>query len=161
MIVFGNGFKKAVAQAVESAMESERKTSQKKFTNWSGLHSEITKLKEEAETYKVEKDRRQEEADRREREIQHKLGLHKVQVEHERTQATEAAKLEIERTGLDRDQKRFEEQMQFHQERFEKEVTYQRGLLEKMLERLPTAEVYADLTPHGNGNGAERETVRR
>ena len=151
MIIFGNGFGKIVAESVKTALEAERDEAGAKFKKMTTLREEITKLRDDLETLKIEKGRRTEDTERREREIQHKLGLHKKQVEHEQKQATESAKLEIERAGLDRDRLHFEERMEFHQTRFEEEVKYQRGLLEKMLKQLPSAEIFAGLGGREHG----------
>lgn len=159
MIVFGNGFKRRVAEAVKDAMEMERQASEKRLGKWKGLHEEVAKLTEQVEALKIEKERIEEGHKRREREIEHKLGLHKQQVEHEKKYAAEMAKVEVDRANLDQDKARFGEQMEFMQERFEKEVKHQRSLMEQMIQRLPSAEIFADLSNGGNG-GARRSKSR-
>ena len=44
------------------------------------------------------------------------------------------------------DKERFKAEMEFQRERLEGEVGALRELVQKMMERLPSAEIYADLT---------------
>lgn len=71
------------------------------------------------------------------REIEHKLGLHKIQVEQEKTAAVTEAKLAVREEALAAKEGRFQQEMQFMQKRFEDEVASQRKLVEQVLDRLP------------------------
>lgn len=105
------------------------------------LQQEVTDLKGQIETLRLEKGRIKEEQDRREREVRHEVGLLRKQVETEQELATQEAVLKVREENLAADKSRFEEQMEFTRKRFEKEVGYLRDLMGQILERLPTVTV--------------------
>lgn len=78
--------------------------------------------------------------DKEKREIDHKLGLHRIQVEQERTAAVQEAKLAVREEALAAQEGRFRQEMEFMQTRFEDEVKSQRILVEQVLTRLPVFE---------------------
>lgn len=99
----------------------------------------LTALKEEIETLKIEKGRREEEFQRREREVEHKVGLERKRQEFEVSSAKREATLSVREENLKADRARFEEQMKFHDKRFTEEVGYLKGMLEQVLGRLGVA----------------------
>lgn len=119
------------------------------FKTVADLQDRITKTREEIETLRIEKARREEEFARKEREVEHKVGLERKRQEFEITQAKRETELTVREENLTADRKRFEEQMGFLTERFEGEVKYQRELLTKVLERLPSAEIIANISNGG------------
>jgi hypothetical protein len=115
-----------------------------------GLSQKIKEQRDELETLRIEKGRKEEEFEKREREIEHKVGLERTRQEFEMEQAKREATVAVREENLDADRKRFEEQMKFHEDRFTKEVTYLKEMLEAIVQRLPSAEFTADVTPARN-----------
>jgi hypothetical protein len=101
----------------------------------------ITKLREELETLRIEKSRKEEEFAKKEREIEHKVGLERKRQEFEIEQAKRETSVTVREENLNADRKRFVEQLDFHQKRFESEVKYLHEMAEKLMERLPSAEI--------------------
>ncbi len=120
------------------------------------LEQERTRLREEIETLKIEVDRKDEENSRKIREVEHATGLHRKQSEWEREKAVGEAKLKVREENLSAEQKRFEQQMDFHKTQIKNEVDRMQALITGLLERLPTISVEKaiDLTYGGNGNKA-------
>lgn len=85
----------------------------------------------------IELDRVKEEHARKEREIEHKLGLHRIQVDQERTSAVTEAKLAVREEALVAAQDRHQEQITFIRERMENEMDAHRAILNEVLSRLP------------------------
>lgn len=90
----------------------------------------------------------QAERERVELEVEHKLGLHRQQIESERrimvaeaeaerARAVEQARLAVREENLDAERKRFEEEVEFRTKRFEEEAKTLRDLTGQILERLP------------------------
>jgi hypothetical protein len=126
-----------VTQHAETALSA--------VTNLSKLERDINTLKKEKNDLLIESGRRDEEFKRREREIEHKVGLERKRQEFERDQAKREAVVEVREKNLDADRKRFEEQMQFHQNRFEQEVKYLHEMMDSVLKRLPDASIIAKI----------------
>lgn len=97
-------------------------------------------VKKELTDKQIELDKLRERHERENREIEHKLGLHKVQVAQERHAAVQEAKLAVREEALEAQKGQFQNEMKFMQDRFEKEVESQRKLVEQVLERLPKFE---------------------
>lgn len=102
--------------------------------------TELQSTKKELVEAQLELSKIQEKHDRERREIEHKLGLHRTQVEQERKSAVQEAKLAVREEALEAQQGRFEKEMEFMQTRFEDEVKSQRVLVEQVLTRLPVFE---------------------
>ncbi len=113
---------------------------------------ELDSLRRQKGELEVALDRLREEKSRDEREIEHKLGLHRVQVESERTimrteaeaerlRAVEEARLAVREGNLDAERKRFEQEIEFRTKRFEEEAATLRNLTSQILERLPKVNV--------------------
>jgi len=98
------------------------------------------KLKQEIETLKIEKGRKEEEFARKEREVEHKVGLERKRQEFEVASAKREAILSVREENLKADRSRFEEQMKFHTDRMTQEVGYLKELVADMSKRLPSAE---------------------
>jgi len=134
-----------VRDALDDAADTVRR-----YREITRLQDTVTSLKKEIETLTIEKDRKEEDFARREREIEHKVGLEKKRSEFERDAAKREATLELREEALGAKEEAFRERMEFLTTRFEEEVTYQRDVLEKVLARLPSAEIIARI---GNGGG--------
>ena len=128
---------KTALSDVEGAMRSVKTMAQ--------LNGQVVRLKENLETLKIEKDREDEKFARKEREIEHKVGLERKRQEFEISQAKREATVDIREENLSADRTRFEDQMKFQEERFTKEVKYLKDMMNKMMERLPSAEIYAEM----------------
>lgn len=142
-----------VSQTVEQVVRDSQERVKRDLTGFktvAELQDRIAKTREEIETLRIEKDRREEEFTRREREVEHKVGLERKRQEFEIAQAKRETELTVREENLTADRKRFEEQMGFLTERFEGEVKYQRELLTKVLERLPSAEIIANISNGGS-----------
>jgi hypothetical protein len=101
----------------------------------------VTELREQLETLKIEKARKDEEFAKREREIEHKVGLERKRQEFEIQQSKREAVVSVQEENLKADRKRFEEQLKFHEDRFTQEVKYLKDMVTEVLKRLPTSEI--------------------
>lgn len=115
------------------------------------LREEKHRLNEEIEKLKLERDRKQEEFDRREREIEHKVGLERKRQDQERELARREAKADAREENQKQAEKAVDERMKF----FRDELDDQKELLMKVLERLPSAEIFAEIGGQKNGNGSD------
>ena len=137
-----------IREAVEDVAKNEEALLRKRlsgFRNMETLHQRVLELKANVEDLEISKGRKKEEFDKREREIEHKVGLEKKRQEFEIQQAKREATVSIKEENLKADKERFEEQMTFHEERFKEEVGYLKKMVGQVLERLPSAEIYASL----------------
>lgn len=134
---------KAIREAVERVVKSALGDAESALAKV----REITTLRSDIETLKIEKGRKEEEAARREREIEHKVGLERKRQEFEIEQSKREATVSIREENLKADRERFEEQLKFHEDRFSKEVGYLKEILADIVKRLPSAEFTADLGP--------------
>lgn len=132
--------KDSVKEIVRDALSDAEKVMQR--------IGELTKLREEIETLKIEKGRREEEYSKRDREIEHKIGLERKRQEFEVAQSKREATVSIREENLKADRDRFESQMKFHDERFTQEVGYLKDMITQMMTRLPSAEILSDTSPH-------------
>lgn len=108
-----------------------------KIRSYLDLASETEKLRDQVASLKIEKSQREEEFARKEREIEHKIGLVKLQQETELRHQKETITLEIERKNLENEKGLFKTEMEFRNTRWESEVKYLKDILEKVLKRLP------------------------
>ena len=113
------------------------------------LSAKVKATREELETLKIEKARKDEDFAKREREIEHKVGLERERQKVELENAKREATLSVREENLKADRQRFEEQMKFHEDRFTEEVKYLKDMLGQIVERLPTANLTGDITPAG------------
>lgn len=107
------------------------------------LQKEIAKLQ-------AEKDNITEGFARKERELEHKTGLVRSEIEAEKRQASkdfdlrvQEAKLEAKAIGLQEREKAFAEKMTFIEKRFTEEVGYLKEMVSDMSKRLPDATILA------------------
>lgn len=87
-------------------------------------------------------------AERQEFETEHRLGLHRAQIESERRimqaeavserrRAVDEARLAVREENLTAERDRFEQEIEFRTKRFEEEAETLRNLTSQILERLP------------------------
>ncbi|MGJ0510216.1 MAG: hypothetical protein ACR652_24480 [Methylocystis sp.] len=119
----------------------------------SDLSAKVKELREELEALQAATARKQEEFDRRERDVEHKIGLERKRQELEQqkqqlelTASKREAIVQLREENLAADRKRFAEQMEFHDQRFTQEVTYLKEIIGDIAKRLPSAEIYANLS---------------
>lgn len=142
-IVLGNKrLGEVVAEAVKSVSESSEKDARDllaKVGKAGELQKEITRLE-------IDLSKKQEDWNKREREVEHKVGLERKRQEFEIEQAKRETTVKVREENLAADKERFKSEMDFQRKRLEEEVSSLRELVGKMMERLPSAEIYADLT---------------
>lgn len=147
LIVIGKArFEKAIAELHKEAIgkvEGELAG----IRSISDLTTRVKALRGEVETLEIAKGRKEEEFARKEREVEHKVGLERKRQEQELTLAKRESTVTVREENLKADRGRFEDQMKFQEERFTKEVGYLKEMLGEIVQRLPTAEFTADLTP--------------
>lgn len=139
---------KSVRESVERIVQNalaQTDTTLAKLRQMVDYGAEVLKLREEIETLKIEKGRKEEESARKEREIEHKVGLERKRQEFEVEAAKRDATLTVREENLAADRKRFEDQMAFHEKRFSEEVTYLKEMVGQVLERLPNVTVAGSL----------------
>ena len=158
--MFGLTRNHEIESAVRSAVEKIVSDAMADAQSALRLSGQLTKLREELETLRIEKGRKEEEFTRKEREVEHKVGLERKRQEFEIQQAKREATVTLREENLAADRKRFEDQMEFHNKRFTEEVTYLKDMVAKVLERLPTAEIAMEVTG-GTGNRAVQRGTRR
>lgn len=129
-IAFGPRAKvfKALEQIVSQAMKPTEDAIRR--------YPELGALREQIETLKIEKGRREEEFARQQREVEHKVGLERKRQEFEVASAKREATLAVREENLKADRARFEEQMKFQTKRFEEEVGYLKGMLSDVLKQI-------------------------
>ena len=110
------------------------------------LEAERQALVEQIEKLKVEKGRADEENARKVRDAEHTAGLHRKQAEWESKRAAEEAVLKVQQENLSKDQKRFEEQMEFHKQQIAAEVSRLETMVNGLMERLPVVNVNKKVT---------------
>lgn len=112
--------------------------------------AQVVELKKEIATLHAEKANIEEGFARKEREVEHKTGLLRLEIEAEQKQSAkdfelrvQEAKLDARKVALDDKEKAFQERMTFIEKRFTDEVGYLKEILEKMSDRLPDASIIA------------------
>lgn len=135
----------AAKAAAETVIEQARRDLDG-FREIPRLQGVVTKLKEEVEALTIQKGRKEEEYARKEREIEHKVGLERKRQEFEVEQAKRETMVKVREENLTADKARFEQEMKFTRDRFTEEVGYLKEMVGKVLERLPTAEIIANVS---------------
>lgn len=131
MLIIGEGrLKQVIQDAVSDAESSVIK---------------LSALRKEIATLEIERDKKREEWDRKEREIEHKIGLERKRQEFEIESAKRETGLKVREDNLAADKERFKSEMEFQRERLSGEVDSLRLLVNEMLKRLPSAEIYAEI----------------
>lgn len=117
--------------------------------------AEVTSLKRQVENLRIEKARLTEDNDRKIRETEHRVGLLKIQQQHDVDNAKRETMVQVREENLARDQQRFEAQMEFQRTQLQGEIHRVERILEQVLERLPNfdATVSAALGPSRGKRG--------
>lgn len=109
----------------------------------------VVELTKQIATLKIERDNIQEGFARKEREVEHKVGLLRQEMDVTEAQReaqyalrVQEAKLAAREAGLVEREKAFAERMDFIQGRFEKEVGYLKEMVGQIMKRLPDATVF-------------------
>lgn len=110
------------------------------------LSAKVKQLQEQVSLLTIQKSQKEEEFARERREIEHKVGLVKLQQEAELEIKVQQKELDIERKLLGNERIAFEEKMTFMADRFKLEVEEQRKMIQEMLKRLPSAEILAKIS---------------
>ncbi len=108
-------------------------------------HAKLAELQKQIIKLEIEKDRKDEAFARKEREIEHKIGLERKRQEFEISQAKRETTVVVREENLKADKERFKAEMDFQRKHLEDEIKSLRELVVKMLERLPSAEIYAEI----------------
>lgn len=121
------------------------------------LSEDIVALRKQLTDLRIEKDRETERRERQQREVEHKVGLERMRFEQEKREhekelaiAKREAQIALREDNLAEERAKFEKDMKFITERFEKEGEYTRELMSEILKRLPNMNVEAIV---GGGNG--------
>lgn len=120
--------------------------------------AELKQLKQDAELALQEVETKHE---RETREIEHKLGLHRQQVEFEREKAVEEARLAVQKENLNDATERLKEQAEFQKAAMEREMDGIREMNRQILSRLPDVQWQikenrgAPALPAGDGDDAD------
>ena len=143
LVVIGNTkLDDAIARAIKSAQQDAA-------DNASSLLDRVktaADLEKKIADMEIAQAKKQEAWDRREREVEHKVGLERKRQEFEIEQAKRDTQVTVREENLKAEKERFKSEMDFQRKRLEEEVGSLRELVQKMLERLPSAEIYADLS---------------
>ena len=115
------------------------------------LTEQVVELKRQITDLEIKKSKVEEDNARERRELTHMIGLEKRRQEAELVQGKKDAELTVREANLSADRTRFDEQMKFQMERFNKEVDYLHGMVGQMLERLPTITVDRTIGPAKEG----------
>jgi len=137
-----------IREAVEAVAKDEESLLRKRlkgFRDMESLQQRVLELKGNVEDLEISKARKEEKFEKRERELEHKIGLEKKRQEFEVDQAKRETTVSIQEENLAADRERFEGQMKFHEDRFKEEVGYLKKMVGQVLERLPSAEIYANI----------------
>lgn len=102
-----------------------------------GIAGQYEAAKKQLVDVQITLDQSNEQHARTTREIEHKVGLHKIQTEHDVKAARKEAELAVREEALTAERERFKSEMEFMQQRFEDEVKSQRVIVEQVLSRLP------------------------
>jgi hypothetical protein len=129
LIIGGNAnLKKAIRDAVSEVNQDAEKA---------------IDLKRKIAAMEVEQAKKAEEWARREREVEHKIGLERKRQEFEITQSKRETTVEVREQNLAADKERFKAEMDFQRKHLEGEISSLRELVNEMMKRLPSAEIYA------------------
>lgn len=107
--------------------------------------SSIEDLKRQISQLEIDRDKKKEEFDRREREVEHKVGLERKRQEFEIEQAKRETTVKVREENLAADKDRFKSEMDFQRKHLEGEIGSLRTLVGQLLERVPSAEIFADI----------------
>jgi len=103
------------------------------------LADTVVELKRKVEDLKISEDRINEKHARERREVEHSVGLQRKRQEFELESAKRDTELTVREENLHAEQDRFDRDMNFQREELSKQVMYLKELIEKTFERLPSA----------------------
>lgn len=103
------------------------------------LADQITDLKRQIADLKADESRIREEHARERREVEHQVGLQRKRQEFELESAKRDTELTVREENLHAEQERFDRDMTFQREELGNQVAYLKDLMEKLFERLPSA----------------------
>lgn len=119
---------------------------------------ELADLEKKVSLLQIDKDRIEEGFARERREIEHKVGLQQERQTQELDLGKREAMAQVREENLTKDKDRFEEQMKFNTERFEREYTAMRSIIQEVLTRLPNITEHVSLSMGNNALPAAGET---
>lgn len=125
-------------KAVEDALVAALGRSTKDVQEALRVGESIDALKKKVADLEVQKSKKEEEFARREREVEHMVGLERKRSEFEKESAKRDATLSVREENLKAEQKRFTDQMAFHDKRFTEEVGYLKDMIGRVLEAIPS-----------------------
>lgn len=130
---------------VKRALYNALREAEGQFVEQRDFKRDILKLKTELSELLIEKSRKDEEFAKREREIEHKVGLERKRQEFEIQQAKRETTVNVREENLEADKERFKSEMDFQRQHLQGEIASLRDLVNNMLKRLPSAEIYATM----------------
>lgn len=128
-----NPIDRIIKAAVERVYQDTNNTVAKNL----GLLEDITRLREELESLRIEKGRKEEEYVREKREVTHKLGLDRMRQEQEAANHKTEIELKIREGNLASSEERFKQQMDFQREQLQSQINGLQTLVEKVFEKIP------------------------
>ena len=144
-----NELEKIIESAVEKVLKSaygEVNDTIKDLRSVTDLTRKVRDLQKQVVTVEIEKSKQEEAFERKERDIEHKIGLVKMEQEAELKHKIKEAELGIQEKNLTAERKQFDDNMKFQNDRFTDEVKYMKDLLVKIMDRLPTATQHTEIT---------------
>ena len=141
----------AEIRSLKAALQQEQKIVKEKEEQLR-LVDEVKTLRETITNLEITKAKAQEDRDREKREVEHMVGLERKRQAFEIDQAKRETTVTVREENLKADKDRFQEQMKFTTERFEKEVGYLKEIMTQVLERLPTVTVDRVIEPPTKGD---------
>jgi len=143
-----NSLVDAVSQEVTSRVALKLQGEFSALTEVENATQQVVELQKQVAILNAEKSNIEEGFNRR--EIEHKTGLLRAEIEAEQRQAqkdfelrVQEAKLEARAVGLQEREKGFAEKMTFIETRFTEEVGYLKEMVKNMSDRLPDAHILA------------------
>jgi chromosome segregation ATPase len=128
---------------------TELKAERRAIRRVQDLETEYEDLKRQLTDKQIEYDREKEKWEREKRDTEHMVGLQKRRGEFEADSAKRDATLTVREENLKAQQDRFAEQVKFIEKRFDQQFEALNGLMEKVIERMPTTK---QLITVGGGN---------
>ena len=141
--MFGKG-KEELKEVVSETIERLFNTYLNNTRSLMGKLKQVKELEEQIQKLGLEKSKREWEFEKREMAVEHKVGLERKRQEFEIEQAKREALVSVREANLQADRDRFEGQMEFHEERFAKEVGYLKDMIQSLMERFPMGKDNSD-----------------
>jgi len=122
---------------IASREEKELIQRLRKFDSPIKLTEELVTLKKDIADLEIKKGKMEEKHAKEERELRHMIGLEKKRQEFEIEQAKKETTLKVREENLKVEKDRFDQNLKFNTERFEKMETYLKDMMKNILDRLP------------------------